>query len=160
MIIESVHIQSFGKIHNLDLDLGEGLFVVEGPNESGKSTLAAFFRFMFYGFSSHGGDAASPRRHRVSWDDGRADGYLIVTSDTGRFRIERTCERVSEDGDQENCAIVNLETGEAVGYRTAAGEWFFSVPEEVFGETAFFGQMQDVAVNGKKFHSKSPHFIL
>lgn len=159
MIIESVHIQSFGKLHNLDLDLGEGLFVIEGPNESGKSTLAAFFRFMFYGFSSHGDGAASPRRHRVSWDDGRADGYLIVRSEEGRFRIERTCERVSEDGYQENCAIVNLETGEAVGYRTAAGEWFFSVPEEAFGETAFFGQMQDIAVNGKKMQDAIDNII-
>ena len=112
MIIESVHIQSFGKIHNLDLDLGEGLCVIEGPNESGKSTLAAFFRFMFYGFPSHTDGVASPRRHRVSWDDGRADGYLIVKSEKGRFRIERTCEKVSENGYQENCAIVNLETGE------------------------------------------------
>lgn len=159
MIIESVHIQSFGKIHNLDLDLGEGLCVIEGPNESGKSTLAAFFRFMLYGFSSHTDGIASPRRHRVSWDDGRADGYLIVRSEKGRFRIERTCEKVSEDGYQDNCAIVNLETGEEVGYRTAAGEWFFSVPEEVFGETAFFSQMQDVTVHGGKMQDAIENIV-
>ena len=49
MIIEKIQIHSFGKLEDFTLTLDEGVNIIEGPNESGKSTIAACIRFIFYG---------------------------------------------------------------------------------------------------------------
>ena len=40
---------TFGKLQSAELALGEGLNVIEAPNEGGKSTWSAFLRAMLYG---------------------------------------------------------------------------------------------------------------
>ena len=49
MIIESIHIDKFAGLSDFDLRLGAGLNIIEGKNESGKSTVAAFIKFLFLG---------------------------------------------------------------------------------------------------------------
>ena len=39
----------FGSFKNKTFTFGDGLNIIEGGNESGKSTLLAFIKFMFYG---------------------------------------------------------------------------------------------------------------
>ena len=58
MIIEKIHIDAFGRLENRDFELSEGVNIIEGANESGKSTLAAFIRFVFYGCSPREREAA------------------------------------------------------------------------------------------------------
>ena len=48
MIIEKISIGKFGKFENKTLVFSEGINLIEGENESGKSTVFAFLRFMFY----------------------------------------------------------------------------------------------------------------
>ena len=43
---------SFGRLEGAELELHSGLNVIEAPNESGKSTWAAFLRAMLYGVST------------------------------------------------------------------------------------------------------------
>jgi len=52
MIIQSLHIASFGGLEDFTLDLADGANILIGPNESGKSSVAAFVKFIFYGLSS------------------------------------------------------------------------------------------------------------
>ncbi len=47
MIISCIHIQSFGKINNLTLELDGGINIITGENESGKSTICNFIKFVF-----------------------------------------------------------------------------------------------------------------
>ena len=49
--IEKIEITSFGKLKNTVVDLAGGINILCAPNESGKSTLAAFIKFVFYGFA-------------------------------------------------------------------------------------------------------------
>ena len=51
MRIESLHIDRFGKLRDFDLTLEEGLTLIYGRNESGKSTVMAFLRAMLYGLN-------------------------------------------------------------------------------------------------------------
>ena len=44
MKILSLHIEGFGKFHDLDISFKDGLNVVYGKNEAGKSTLHTFIR--------------------------------------------------------------------------------------------------------------------
>ena len=54
MRLLSCHIENFGKLHEFDMDFDNGLNVILQDNGWGKSSLAAFLKVMFYGFS---GDA-------------------------------------------------------------------------------------------------------
>ena len=48
MIIEKIVIKSFGRLTDMTLEFSERVNVIEGENESGKSTVAAFIRYMLY----------------------------------------------------------------------------------------------------------------
>ena len=63
MIIESISIKSFGRLRDFTCEPGEGLSVFLGENESGKSTVCAFIRYMLYGFARAAGRelGVSPR---------------------------------------------------------------------------------------------------
>ena len=52
MTFESLYIKSFGKLNGKRINFGEGVNIIEGANESGKSTICAFIQFIFYGLPS------------------------------------------------------------------------------------------------------------
>ena len=58
MQILSLHIEGFGKVHDLDISFKDGLNVVYGKNEAGKSTLHTFIRGMLFGIEKQRGRAA------------------------------------------------------------------------------------------------------
>ena len=49
MILEKIEIGSFGKLNNMVLNLSDGENIVRGGNESGKTTICNFIKFIFYG---------------------------------------------------------------------------------------------------------------
>ena len=49
MRLIDLHIDGFGKFHDLDLRFAEGMNILYGHNEAGKSTLHAFLQAMLYG---------------------------------------------------------------------------------------------------------------
>ena len=49
-VIESIRVDGFGRFHDFELELGDGLNVLAGPNEAGKSTLWSFISAMLFGF--------------------------------------------------------------------------------------------------------------
>ena len=49
--IKHLKVNGFGKLKNKDIDLIDGINVIYGENESGKSTLLKFISCMFYGTS-------------------------------------------------------------------------------------------------------------
>ena len=62
MIIKELKIDAFGKLENKHISLDDKINVIYGSNESGKSTAAAFIRYMLYGFSgARQTSRASPR---------------------------------------------------------------------------------------------------
>ena len=52
MKIISCHVDNFGKLSNLDINFNEHVNIINKPNGWGKSTLAAFFSAMLYGFDN------------------------------------------------------------------------------------------------------------
>ena len=78
MIIESIRIDAFGRLSGYTCAPGEGLTVIEGDNESGKSTLAAFIRYMLYGFAPARGAELGEKKKRIDWQSGRAAGSMVV----------------------------------------------------------------------------------
>lgn len=142
MYIEKLHVESFGKLSGLDLDFSDGINIIEGPNESGKSTVAAFIKFILYGIPS------KERKNILSWESGRASGSLTLMSDDKkqRFRIERSLVGTKEsiqfiDGNT-NLPIRNIDASVPIG------ELLFGVDADMFSATAFVSQIGDSPAGG------------
>ena len=65
MKITGLHIDGFGKLENFDLSFEDGINIVCGGNESGKSTLAAFIFCMLFGMQD-GSEKGFPSSHGTS----------------------------------------------------------------------------------------------
>ncbi|MBQ8551802.1 MAG: AAA family ATPase [Clostridia bacterium] len=142
MFIEKMHIDTFGKLSDFDLELSPGMNIIEGANESGKSTLAAFIKFVLYGVNSR------EREQLLSWRTGGAAGSLTVCVDSHRYRIERAMvgsrEAVQLIDGENNMPIRGLLDG------TTPGELFLGVDAEMFAATAFVSQVGGMSAGGSK----------
>ncbi len=151
MIIEKINIKSFGLLTDTILEFSDGINVIEGPNEAGKSTIAAFIRYMFYGFD---GALSTPelseRQRRVNWDTGVAQGSMTVRVKGKRYLISRSTSLTETNPRpiyKEDASVIDLESGAPVFGKMPAGEVFFGVDRELFENTAFIGQIGETRIN-------------
>lgn len=92
MRLLNLHINGFGKLHDCSISFEDGLNVVYGKNEAGKSTLHSFIRGMLFGMERMRGRAA--RTDQFSrykpWDQKNGyQGSLRLESGGHVYRIER-----------------------------------------------------------------------
>ena len=150
MIIEKIIIKSFGRINDMTFEFSDGVNIIEGENESGKSTIAAFIRYMLYGFTDDGVKGLEERKKRINWDTGMAHGSMYVRVDGKRYVINRSTVPTDKSDNptyREEASIVDVETGAPAFGKLAAGEVFFGVDSELFDNTAFIGQIGDSGIN-------------
>ena len=146
MKIQELYVQSFGVLRERFFRFDEGVNILEGPNESGKSTLAAFIKYLFYG----PGAKNSPDRIRYMTGV-KSGGWVLFTAGNGTvWRVERVTV-IESDGTREsvrdNVRIVDVETNREIPEKHP-GEYFFGVDENVFMNTAYIGQMNAVRPDG------------
>ena len=150
MIIEKIIIKSFGRITDMTLEFSDKVNVIEGENESGKSTIAAFIKYMLYGFDDDKGGEISERQKRINWETKRADGAMYVRVGGKRYLISRST-TPTDDSDRptyrEEASIVDVATGAPAFGKLAAGEVFFGVDSELFDNTAFIGRIGDPGID-------------
>lgn len=156
MRIISIQIESFGMLEDRSFSFAPGMNILEGHNESGKSTLLAFIKFIFYGASNRAvGESMSERTRRLNWKTGRAAGSMTIETAAGRYRIERSLARTvsgsvesSRESYTESLQIVDLESGTPLPRGTQPGEYFLGVPAAVFESTAYVRQLGSTGVDG------------
>lgn len=154
MYIEKIAIESFGSLSNLTLDLKRGVNIVSGKNESGKSTLAAFIKFIFYGLCGKMPDQNMTEKTRyTNWNTGISGGSLTVCQNGKRYRIERRLLPAAKASGKETVRILDLESGAECHKGACPGEVFFGVSEEVFSQTAFSAQGSGSLVDAAKMNS-------
>ena len=66
MKIKSCEIKNFGKLSDKTITLDDRITVVRGKNESGKSTLSSFIKYVLYGYTGKGRDERSNEKHRFN----------------------------------------------------------------------------------------------
>ena len=150
MIIEKINIKSFGQITDMSLTFSDTVNVIEGENESGKSTIAAFIRYMLYGFPEENTEGLTERKKRINWNTHTASGSMTVRYQGKRYIISRSTTEIQNPertSYREESSIVNLETGAPEYGKLAAGEVFFGVDASLFDNTAFIGQIGDSAIS-------------
>ncbi len=112
MRIQSLTIKAFGKFHDMTLNFDDGLNVIYGLNEAGKSTVHKFIEVMFYGFYK----AYTKNKlyeveydHYIPWDYPGYGGTLTF-SDAGKsIRMERQLLR-----GKDKLQIFDVESGEDI----------------------------------------------
>ncbi len=95
MKIDGLKIDGYGVWSGLKLQgLGEGLNVLYGPNEAGKTTLLQFVRSALYGFSP------ARRRYFPPVRGGRPGGAVDLITTDGHFHLERHDDPKGEQHDE------------------------------------------------------------
>lgn len=152
MIIKRINIKSFGMLTDMTLEFSDTVNIIEGQNEAGKSTLAAFIKYMLYGFdNSDPKEEISERNKRLNWETGTAQGSMNISVKGKEYLITRQTTLVEGTGARptykEECAIIDMETGSPAFGKVPAGEVFFGVDSDLFENTAFVGQIGDSSIN-------------
>ncbi len=137
MKIKSINLISYGKFNNFSIGLSDGVNVIYGKNEAGKSTIMSFIRAMIYGFSGRGANPSSNERKRfLPWGGVAMSGEIILTDELGKeIRVFRESSK-SQGLDK----IEAIDTsGERIKFD---GELFVGLCEEAFTKTFYIKQLQ------------------
>lgn len=91
MLIKKIQVNNFGKLKNKEIELKNGINIIYGENESGKSTLLDFIVSMFYGINkSKNGKEISNYDKYTPWADGEFSGKICYELDnTENFEVYR-----------------------------------------------------------------------
>ena len=141
MVITELYIRNFGKLSERHFYLRDGVQVISGENEYGKTTLHAFIRAMLFGLERGRGRAAAKDdfSRYEPWDDpGSYAGVMRFTCGGRSFRLERNFSRqtkqvslVCED-DGEELSVEHGDLQMLLGGMTA----------ELFDNTVSVGQLK------------------
>lgn len=148
MKIKEINILEFGCLKNKVINPDVGMNVIYGENESGKSTVMLFIKFMLYGFSRRGA-SNSDRERSISWSGHVAAGSLTFEHEGREYRIERRYTDSGRSG-SEKLRAVCLDDGDEIATDKSMGEYFLGVPKEVFESSAYVGQMRATQLDGEK----------
>ncbi len=84
MKITNLQINNFGKLNNKNIQLQNGINVIYGKNESGKSTLLKFITGIFYGLNKNkNGQRISDYEKYTPWQEGEFSGKINYELDNG-----------------------------------------------------------------------------
>ncbi len=108
MKINIIRIGNFGRFSEKELSFGDGLNIVRGDNEAGKSTIFAFIRAMFFGIDIKRGAAGKDDVYLryLPWNNpGAFSGSIDFEYGESRYRISRCFLKNSQE-----CCCTNLDT--------------------------------------------------
>lgn len=152
MKLKDIQINGFGKLENKNIKFEDGLNLVIGSNESGKSTLMGFIKAIFYGINKNkAGNIFSEVEKYKPWQESEFSGKAEYEFGGDVYTVYR-------DFNKNNTKIYNA-TGIDITKDFAKdksrgvliGNEQFDVDEETFENTAFITQKNiDVDINSQK----------
>lgn len=92
MIINRLILKNFGKFQGKEIALKEGINILFGENESGKSTVHVFLQSMLFGMKRGRGKASKTDTYSryMPWENGSwYEGSMMFTCGDRRFRLDR-----------------------------------------------------------------------
>lgn len=162
MRLIDLHIDGFGKFHDLDLRFAEGMNILYGHNEAGKSTLHAFLQAMLYGLERRPGVGSAAKLHKKyrPWDaPERFGGTLRLAHEGQVYRIVRdfNADDLSADGAVSSSLEIWNET---TGVRVTDPRGFLQamlggISETAFENTVSIGQLRSATSRSMVHELKS-----
>ncbi|NLU25078.1 MAG: AAA family ATPase [Clostridiales bacterium] len=131
---------TFGRLHQQTLTLQPGLNVIYAPNESGKSTWAAFLRNMLYGMSTKSRGILADKNRFAPWDGSPMQGRMeLLVGDTS-YTITRATARTAAPMGDFRCVYTGTATPVPGITAQNLGDTVLGIPREVFERSAFIRQ--------------------
>lgn len=142
--LEKIEITAFGKLKNVVITPTGGINMLNLPNESGKSTLAAFIKYVFYGFTGTKKQsvAENEKLRHMPWDGSPAKGAIVVSAGEKLYRVAR-----KTGARDDSVSVTDVETGEPALRGMIPGVAIFGINEDTFAKTLFVGRAGE-ASNG------------
>ena len=147
MRLLELHIDGFGKFHDRTISFNDGINIIYGKNEAGKSTLHTFIRGMLFGIERGRGRAAKNDLYTKyePWENsGTYEGWLRLEKDGTIYRIERRFRK-----ENKSLKIIN----ETKGLEEEATPAFISglldgLTETMYNNTISIGQLKSATEDG------------
>ena len=147
MRLLELHIDGFGKFHDRTISFNDGINIIYGKNEAGKSTLHTFIRGMLFGIERGRGRAAKNDLYTKyePWENsGTYEGWLRLEKDGTIYRIERRFRK-----ENKSLKIIN----ETKGLEEEATPAFVSslldgLTESMYNNTISIGQLKSATEDG------------
>lgn len=141
MRLLEVKVKNFGKISGKDLKFTEGINVIYGENESGKTTLYTFIKSMLFGMERGRGRAAANdefSRYEPWENPNFYSGVLRFECGGKKFRLERHFDKYSKDA-----TLICEDDGEEFSLEHGDLEMLLDgLTAESFENTAAIGQLK------------------
>ena len=155
MKIEKLELKNFGKFRDASVELKDGLNVLYAPNETGKSTLAGFIRYMLYGFPKNERSSATnpitTAQRFKPWQGGDAAGSMVFSAGNRRVTVVR-------DGAKSVRAYDTVTTTD-IPLTREIGEEMYGLSLDTFESTAFFGQSSLHRVSMEELEDKLKNMV-
>ena len=134
MKIIEINIKCFGKLRDFVLKPGEGVNIIYGNNESGKSTVMAFIKAVFYGFES-----AEKRMQYEPWSGGQPAGSIEFEHEGVTYFLNRT---FGESKVYDSISLFDKTNGETIPLSPGQepGVLVFGISIRSFVNSVFIGQ--------------------
>lgn len=147
MIINKLNLKNFGRFQNKELILKQGINVIYGENESGKSTIHSFLQSMLFGMKRLRGRASKTDTYNkyAPWEHaGWYEGAMTFTCGEKRFRLERNFQKNREE------AVLFCETdGELLSVKDGDLDMLLgNISEVVYCNTVSVGQAKSTTQEG------------
>ena len=141
MKIIEINIKCFGRLRDFVLKPGEGVNIVYGKNESGKSTIMAFIKAMFYGLES-----GEKRMQYEPWSGGQPAGSIEFEHGGVTYFLSRT---FGEAKGYDRISLFDKTNGENVPLSPGQepGASVLGINIKTFVSSVFIGQ-SGIAVEG------------
>ena len=137
MIIKELNLISFGKFKDKIVSFDDGINVLFGENESGKSTIMSFIQFMFYGSTTKKANIAENIKLKyMPWNSEIIEGELTYSDNGTDYIIHRKA------GKRSSVDVINKNTGESLENDISKniGVHLFGLSEDAFVKTYFIAQ--------------------
>lgn len=147
---------TFGGLERATLTFNDGLTVICAPNESGKSTWAAFLKAMFYGVDTKERDKVgylADKNRYQPWSGAPMSGEIQLDWNGRDITIRRTSTRTAP---MQQFEAVYTASGDPVPGLTGAnvGQQLLGVSKEVFVRSALVGQNAAAVTSNNDLESR------
>ena len=151
MKINNLKINGFGKLKNKEISLENGVNIIYGKNEAGKSTLLKFIISMFYGLSKNKNGGTIPEIEKYEpWNVEEFSGKICYKLDTNEsFEVYRDFKKKNPKIYNENLEDISKEFNVD---KTKGIEFFkdqTGIEEEIFNSSVITKQ-SEVKLNEKE----------
>lgn len=141
MIIKSICLDNFGKFKNKTVEFSNGINLLYGENEAGKTTLHTFIKGMLFGLDGkHGKNQENNEYEKyIPWENpDEYKGSMVIESDGVEYLIERNFLK-----SERKCTITRVSTGRELD-KDEIEELFYGFDENCYYNTISISQLGSI----------------